>query len=156
MQLIADRFVVGDEGGAIDLATGSRVVLIVEPAGRVAEQLQWNQRCDTFHTIRHPALAPLIDFGLAGPDRRFEAWACGPAWRGSPDEARRVVERARGFLRAMSLSLGDEDADRMRTSRRGTGIWVPPPGSGYPADASAAEAPPLMCCRVIPFGDAMR
>jgi len=74
MQLAADRFAVHDDGRAVDLATGTRVVLIVGEIQTAAEQLAWSVRCDLFQRLRHQAIAPLIDYGLLGRTERFEAW----------------------------------------------------------------------------------
>jgi DNA-binding NtrC family response regulator/tetratricopeptide (TPR) repeat protein len=139
MQLVADRFALDDTGIAIDLATGARVMLVVEAAGDLPQQLQWNERCETLHTIRHPALAPLVDFGLTGAASRFEAWRCGPAWRGAPDAARAIRERAMRFLRAMHLSVGADHHAGVRVSRRGMGLWLPDTGTGYPVDGDDTE-----------------
>ena len=139
MDLIADRFALDERGRAVDLATGARVTLIVEPAGDVSQQLQWSERCETLHTLRHPAIASLVDFGLTGPASRFEAWACDGAWRGSPDVARSVCARARRVLRAACLSIGAAADDLAYTRRDGAGIFLPDAGSGYPS--AAADAP---------------
>src|SRR5262249_46794166 len=128
MQLTADRFVCGDNQPAVDLATGARVQLIVGSAGAVADQMRWMERCDTLHAFGHPAIAPLVDFGLVGERSRFEAWGCGPMWRGSADEARGVHARAARFLRAMCLSTGSYARDRINTAVDGGGVWIPDAG----------------------------
>src|SRR5438876_407056 len=97
MRLVADRFACGDDGDAVDLATGARVLLIAGTAGSVSDQLRWNERCDLLHALGHRAIVPLLDFGLVGEHSRFEAWACGPSWPGSADEARGVHARATRF-----------------------------------------------------------
>src|SRR6185295_14631623 len=58
MQLAADRFVLEDgiEHGmrrAIDLATGTRVILAIETAGGASEQTRWSVRCDGLHRLHH-------------------------------------------------------------------------------------------------------
>src|SRR5690349_9591031 len=136
MQLVADRFALDDTGAAIDLATGARVTLVVEPAGDVPQQLRWNERCETLHSLRHHALAPLTDYGLTGASSRFEAWACAPGWRGSPDQARSVSARAVRFLRAIHVSVGMRE-DRVGTAANGTGLLVPDAGTGYPIDSGS-------------------
>jgi len=132
MQLLADRFAVGDNGDAIDLATGERALIIVGTAGGVTDQMRWNERCELLQAISHRSVAPLLDFGLVGESSRFEAWACGGVWRGSPDEADAVEKRATRFLRAMCLTVGGAAHHRIRTSRAGTGAFVPDASSGYP------------------------
>jgi DNA-binding NtrC family response regulator/tetratricopeptide (TPR) repeat protein len=140
MKLVADRFALNESGDAVDLATGARVMLIVEAAGGVPQQLQWNERCETLHATRHPAVAPLVDYGLVGPHSRFEAWACARRWRGAPDEARRVAGRAAAFLRAMNLSIDDRAAALVCTASTGAGSWVPGARSGYPTNEDESPA----------------
>ena len=72
--LIADRFLCrasvaqGFSPVAIDLATGARVRLRVDPAGTRAEQQAWAEAC-----AHAQADAALLDFGLIGCTHRFEA-----------------------------------------------------------------------------------
>ena len=73
MQLVADRFVVRDDGAAIDLATGQSVVLTIAGAGGCADQTRWAVRCHALHTLHHPAIAPLVDGGLSA---FCLAWIC--------------------------------------------------------------------------------
>ena len=61
MELFADRFVVSADGRARDLATACDVELVVSPAGGLAEQARWEERCSWFTSVRHHALATLID-----------------------------------------------------------------------------------------------
>ena len=74
MQLVADRFAVHEDKRAFDLATGARVALITGSAGGVSEQLRWTEGCTASRAMRHRARATLVDFGLLGESRRFEAW----------------------------------------------------------------------------------
>src|SRR5258706_14192842 len=97
MRLVADRFAQDDhvtDGQAVDLATGCRVVLTIGTAGGQTEQARWSTRCDALQRLHHPALAPLVDFGIVGETSRFEAWNCGPAWTGSAAHARGVEQQA--------------------------------------------------------------
>ena len=66
--LIADRFVVRAAGSALDLATGGRVRLRIEPAGTRAAQQEWTDACTRAH-----AKGTLLDFGFIGCGERFEA-----------------------------------------------------------------------------------
>jgi hypothetical protein len=66
--LIGDRFVVRGAGPALDLATGARVRLGIEPAGTRAEQQAWTDACTRAH-----AEGTLVDFGFIGERDRFEA-----------------------------------------------------------------------------------
>src|SRR6478736_8123937 len=74
LRLLADRFVMGDMRQAVDLATGSRVIVGLSSSGGEREQQQWALRCDTLQKLHHPAIARLIDYGVVGESRRFEAW----------------------------------------------------------------------------------
>lgn len=92
VEIVADRFAVvsvAHDRRAIDLATGAPVVLKIGAAGGMAEQTRWSIRCDGLHRVRHRRLAPLLDYGALGESQRFEAWQCGPLWRGAPAEAAR-------------------------------------------------------------------
>ena len=90
--LIADRFLLLHDGGerldgtarldgragldfsgatpALDLATGARVRLRIQPAGSRAVQQTWTETC-----VRAHADGRLLDFGLVGTAQRFEARA---------------------------------------------------------------------------------
>src|SRR5262245_42476295 len=74
MPLLADRFVMGDDRYAVDLATGSRVFVALSSAGSEREQERWALRCDTLQKLHHPSVARLIDYGVVGKSQRFEAW----------------------------------------------------------------------------------
>ena len=147
MRLVADRFAFdeGEDEHGVDLATGARVVVCVGSAGGVSDQLQWTLRCDTFGSLQHHAIAPLLDWGIVGESSRFEAWLCGSAWRGSPEEARPVREIARQFLQASGLSAGDPATECMRTGRNGRVVLLPDAGTGYSQDTDehAAETAPM-------------
>ena len=141
MQLVADRFAVHEDGRAFDLATGASVTLTISSAGGVSEQLRWTSRCDVLRSLRHRAVAPLVDFGLVGENRRFEAWGCGGAWRGSRAEgavARRLQPSdsagaaATRWMRACGLSAGDVSDQSLHVGASGGGVWVPDASSGYP------------------------
>jgi len=149
MQLVADRFAVTENGDAMDLATGARVELRIEPAGDAPQQVLWNERCAALHAIRHPAIAPLVDFGLTARTARFEAWGCGPRFRESADHARAIHARATAFLRATNATIDAPALDAVRTSHFGTGIWLPGAGSGYP---SGVADPPIVPLPIVEHG----
>jgi DNA-binding NtrC family response regulator/tetratricopeptide (TPR) repeat protein len=131
MQLLADRFAVDDDGRAFDLSTGGRVTVIVGSAGGVSEQLRWTARCDALHSLRHRAMAPLLDYGLAGESSRFEAWGCGGV-SGSRDDREAIQSRATGWLRGCGLSIGSPQSDAVRSGDAGSLVWLPDSGTGYP------------------------
>src|SRR5438552_1009951 len=73
MELVADRFVVDASGRALDLATGDRVELRISSAGGATEQRRWTLACDALQKIHYPSAPTMIDFGIVGDSRRFEA-----------------------------------------------------------------------------------
>src|SRR5512144_2931431 len=114
MRVIADRFVETSGGRVVDLATGEDVVLRISSAGGPTDQLRWASRCDWFQRLFHPSLARLLDYGVLGEFRRFEAWQCaGPSGSASSSDACRVARWAAAFLRACGL-----------TAWSGTGVSV--------------------------------
>ena len=133
MQLVADRFVVRDDGGAIDLATGHSVVLTIAAAGGCADQTRWAVRCDALHALHHPAIAPLVDYGALGESQRFEAWACGRTWSGARAQAERVVRAASSFLRACGLTAGGCSSPGVH-HETGRPLLLPDDETGYPCD----------------------
>jgi DNA-binding NtrC family response regulator/tetratricopeptide (TPR) repeat protein len=74
VQLLADRFVMGDRQQAVDLATGRDVIVTLCSSGGEREQRQWALRCDVLQKLHHPSIARLIDYGSVGESQRFEAW----------------------------------------------------------------------------------
>src|SRR4029077_16394006 len=135
MQLVADRFVLEDgiEHGmrrAIDLATGTRVILAIETAGGASEQTRWSVRCDGLHRLHHRSIAPLVDFGIVGETSRFEAWRCTEIWQGSVDVARAVRERAGRFFRSNALT-SQRDAQAAVYSSQSGAVGLPDTGTGY-------------------------
>ncbi len=75
MDLVADRFLITDANVAVDLATRLRVWLRrLAPAG-VAEASVWSERCDARQRQGPVGRAALVDYGIVGESRRFEAWS---------------------------------------------------------------------------------
>ena len=140
MQLVADRFVVRDDGGAIDLATGHTVVLTIAAAGGCGDQTRWAVRCDALHALRHPAIAPLVDYGALGDSQRFEAWACGRMWSGAHAQAERVVHAASSFLRACGLTPGGCLSSGVH-QETGRPLVLPDDEAGYPCDPPREDVP---------------
>jgi DNA-binding NtrC family response regulator len=143
MRLVADRFAVHEDGRAFDLSTGARVTLIIGSAGGVSEQLRWTQRCNALRTLRHRAMAPLVDYGLVGESSRFEAWGCGGALR-RRDDGHAVHASAARWLRACGLSPGRRLSDSLRLTGVDEGVWLPEAGAGYPEERhDAADTMPV-------------
>ena len=140
MQILADRFLVHDDGGVIDLATRQRVTLRVEAGGGAAEQARWAVRCQTLHGLHHPAMAVLLDFGALGESQRFEAWQGGSMDRVDLEATDKAVGRVRRFLRACKLTDGAEALTAVSVRRRGV-VVVPDSSTGYPAQAGEQAIP---------------
>jgi tetratricopeptide (TPR) repeat protein len=135
MQLVADRFAVDEDGRAFDLSTGARVTLVIGSAGGISEQLRWVERCETLRARRHPAVAPLVDFGLVGAFSRFEAWGCGNALRECGAGTSFHASATRWF-RACGRSSGEWLSGSGRWSSDGHEVWLPDRGTGYPEETS--------------------
>lgn len=104
MQLVADRFIVDACGRGIDLATSARVCLRLSNAAADGEQSQWAERCAWLSTLVHPVLAPLLDYGLLGEAKRFEAWAAVGPWSGATGAARSALTQVSRFLEDSGLA----------------------------------------------------
>ncbi|HZR26348.1 MAG TPA: sigma 54-interacting transcriptional regulator [Vicinamibacterales bacterium] len=145
MQLVADRFVVQDEGGVVvDLASGLRVQLRIAPAGTPEEQLIWSAACDLFHRLHHRAIAPLLDYGLIGRDERFEAWQCGPSWAGAESAALQARREVAEFLQQIgALSSGATFAVQTRIA----GPVIIPSTVTPPATIGGGTASLPIACR---------
>jgi len=143
VELVADRFALMDDGRAIDLASGSRVLLIRSRAGDAAEQIRWLTRCGWFGALAQPAIARLIDYGRIGTTHRFEAWRCGEPWRGCSAEGERTMHQADAFFRATRVTSGRIGEDGLRTYD-GRAVIVPDEPAGYESVGSgAAIAQPI-------------
>ena len=140
MQLVADRFVIRDDGEVIDLATGHGVVLTIAAAGGGADQTRWAVRCHALHTLCHPAIAPLLDYGALGESQRFEAWGCGRTWSGARTRAERVVGAASSFWRACALTVGGCSSARVH-QETGRPLVLPDGDTGYPCDPRRENVP---------------
>src|SRR5689334_21156419 len=72
MDLFADRFLLSGREG-IDLATLRRVRIAVGTCGGPGEQARWADACAD--ALANSGTPPrLVDFGVVGAHRRFEAW----------------------------------------------------------------------------------
>ncbi|HEV3060462.1 MAG TPA: sigma 54-interacting transcriptional regulator [Vicinamibacterales bacterium] len=163
MRFVADRFAMNtteSRGLALDLARAAMVWMEESSATNDEEQQQWVLRCDELFRLRHPAMATLVDYGLIGATRRFEAWACGPAWRGPKAAAAAAERAAAGFLRQDGKSAGHGGAQAF-CSQVGP-VIVPASDAGYPAgepDAADDSAPGLALIErpaVVALADMLR
>jgi len=121
-ELFCDRFVVWKSrwmddrrrgtrvGVGRDLASGDEVTIVSLPLGGPSAQLQWSLRCGQFASLHHPCFARLVDFGVTGEQRTFEAWRCGAPWRGPAAEAQRLCDVGNRFLHATDqMAMADPE-----------------------------------------------
>jgi hypothetical protein len=139
VSLLADRFLLRGDTAAIDLSTGDPVRLIIGTQGASHEQARWAARCARLFTLRHPALARLVDYGATGETRRFEAWR-GVEDVFREDESTRAQRGAEHCWRAAGL-VGGPYGGLLRD--RGRAVAVPGPEAGYEDESAVcSEAPP--------------
>jgi DNA-binding NtrC family response regulator len=153
VELFANRFAIVDRHGAIDLASGRDVVLIATSAGGASDERRWTIRCDTLQKLRHRSIAPLIDYGPIGENRRFEAWDCGAAWNGAPDAIHAIASRATTFLNACGLSASPAEPASLRSSANGP-VVLPDALAGYPTPSVRTNAATIADCglELVPRG----
>jgi DNA-binding NtrC family response regulator/tetratricopeptide (TPR) repeat protein len=133
VKLVADRFAVMDDERAIDLSSGEEIMLVSSTAGSLSEQTRWTLRCDRWSRLYHPAIARLVDYGIVGEMRRFEAWSCGPPWQGGRAAAAQAIGQAAAFLRANALTEGTPSMQAVRI-RGDRAVVVPSGDMGYDAE----------------------
>jgi len=139
IEVIGDRFARVDRDRAVDLATGDGVLLRVGLAGGESDERRWMARCDLLHRLQHPALARLVDYGAFGERQRFEAWRCGPAWRGAREEETRVTRAVASMFEAGHLGIGVPGVGHVH-EHRGRAVVVPDAESGSQSAISASAA----------------
>jgi DNA-binding NtrC family response regulator/tetratricopeptide (TPR) repeat protein len=101
--LLADRFLqCGTQW--IDAATARAVQVVLRPAGRRREQIDWVERCAMLAALRHPLLNPLIDFGVASSSSFFEAYDQRAQLRLPRASVPHLVSHAMRFLDAHGVS----------------------------------------------------
>ena len=110
--LLADRFL-RERNSWFDLATGEAVMVAVHDAGPLRAQIDWAERCAMLAALRHAALNPLIDFGVADRGSFFEAYARSTPLPASPATASRLIAHASRFLAAHGISMTARTADLM-------------------------------------------
>jgi len=113
MGLVADRFLAIDERAtdALDLATGERVRLYVDPRASIADVRTRAAQCDRLAALRHPLLLPLVDYGACGV-RWFEAHLTLPPIQLPVAQRRRWVLHVVRFLREAGVELGARSTER--------------------------------------------
>ena len=103
-ELVADRFVAFGRAW-IDLASGAPVRLCFGRAGHVSEQILWNDQCAERARMRHPLMNVLLDYGLAGNGRTFEAYGIGDPINLSGRGSSALLQHAGRFLAARGLPV---------------------------------------------------
>ena len=146
LRILADRFI-ALRGAWIDLATGARARVRVVPAGLPGEQLAWSTHCARLANLRHPLINPLIDYGQADRDHRFEAYEVHRPIRCRGRAAQRLLAHAMRFLVANEIVLERPLAEfALRSIETGPGGRVRPVGvvlqrrTVYSAIADALDA----------------
>jgi DNA-binding NtrC family response regulator len=134
VDLLADRFA-STAGSCIDLATGEHVMFVAAPRGSASDQARWAMRCDGLWRLRHRAVAELVDYGVIGTAKRFEAWRCGAAWKGGGAEADAAAHLAVTFLRACGLAVGRVRPESVRESSDRP-VILPDDAAGYQDDVA--------------------
>ena len=103
-ELLADRFM--PSGCAwIDLASGEsmRVRLFAEPRG--SARFAWNDWCAAVAAMRHPAMHDLVDYGVAGATRSFEAYRIRPPLATTRGAGPGLLAHAAAFLESRGVPL---------------------------------------------------
>ena len=156
VELVADRFIRLQHGRVVDLASGDEVLLVSSTAGGPSEQTRWALRCEWFFAVRHRALAELVDYGVTGETTRFEAWRCGPPWRGASRASANASELAATFLQANGRTVNCA-SDAVLSSREGRPVIVPGPETGHVSLHRTTATVPIEACglhvvarRVVP------
>ena len=103
-ELVADRFVPIGETWT-DVACGAPVRLRFLPAASRVDEIVWNDQCAERTRLRHPLLNVLVDYGVADPQRRFEAYGVGAPIRASGRMAAHLLRHAARFLESHGLPL---------------------------------------------------
>jgi DNA-binding NtrC family response regulator/tetratricopeptide (TPR) repeat protein len=135
MRLLADRFLGDGSGPAIDLATTEPVTLRLDSTAGDANERRWMARCDMLHKLRHPAMAPLVDYGALGETTTFEAWGCGERWSGSRAREEAIKGLAGSFLRACALT---DDPESLVHRCGQHPVMTAGRRAGYPLEPGAA------------------
>jgi hypothetical protein len=171
VELFADRFIVMDVDAkrseaptaigppgqavqrAIDVSSREPITLVHSSAGGPSEQLQWSLRCGRFASIYHPYIATLVDFGLIGEGRRFEAWRGVDTWRGDPYAADCARGHVATYLGASDLTPCGPHARVVQWS--GRAVVIPDATAGHELSATSTgptDQPALATCGLESIG----
>ena len=146
MPLVAHRFLVDEEDGVIDLATGAAVRLTVTASLSREAVRQRAAMCDQLSVLRHPLLVPLLDYGSVGRDW-FEAHALLPPLRVVGIDARRAALHLVRFLGRSGIALtGDAAGRHVRPSVEGSAEGWRPIGIVHHARAAIERVRTVLEC----------
>jgi len=126
--LLADRFLPLAHALHLDLATGDRAWLRVEPAIPAAEGPRWSERCAALTSIWHPGVAECLDYGSIGTSHRFEAYRVNHLLPNPADslfDSRTAHDRVEAFLAACGIPPGAHSIEGTDTAGR----WLVVPGA---------------------------
>jgi DNA-binding NtrC family response regulator len=132
--LFSDRFLAADSERAIDLATGAEVTLRPFVEAGPARLHAWLRRSAALMAFGHPALVPLVDFGLEGQGRHFEAFGyprAAATWTSLDAPSGRLLLDLCDALHARGLTLGTLHLANL-VERCGHVALVPGESLGHP------------------------
>jgi DNA-binding NtrC family response regulator/tetratricopeptide (TPR) repeat protein len=104
LELIADRFVALGRSW-IDIASGALVRLRLSYPGCTSDEIVRNDQCAERARLRHPLMNVLLDYGIAGDGRMFEAYSIGDPICLSGQAASNLLRHAGRFLESRGLPL---------------------------------------------------
>jgi hypothetical protein len=103
-ELVADRFAAFGRTW-IDVASGAPVRLRFVHAAQVSEEVIRNEQCAERARLRHPLMNVLLDYGVAGNGRMFEAYSIGEPLAVGGRAASELLRHAGRFLASRGLPL---------------------------------------------------
>ena len=150
MEIFVDRFLRTRNGLVFDLASDSEVVFTRSTAGAGRGHSAWIDRCAALAGIRHPHLVELVDYGLIGTARRFEALGMPRGrrlWPVRDAATRAALCSVVSFLHEHKMSAGQIRWERVvdlhgkpaLESNRRTGAPWPDVGDGSDEDGGGEE-----------------
>jgi DNA-binding NtrC family response regulator len=109
---------------ARDLATLRTVWLTIANVENDDAQRMWTLRCDEWWHLRYPSAAVLVDYGLLGTARRFEAWE-GEAPRFAPAAGEAHVPGVRLIGRPSVTAIAEMLQMDYAQRPRAAALWGP-------------------------------
>ena len=128
-ELVADRFVAFGRTW-IDVASGAPVRLRFVHAAQVSEEIIRNEQYAERARLRHPLMNVLVDYGVAGSGRMFEAYSIGEPLGVGGRAASELLRHAGRFLASRGLPLTAHASRHALREVVGAGT-VRTPGVGF-------------------------